>query len=41
MWDVGNYILYGIIKLLQGIGKVGIIVIEMMQTVSLLALVGH
>ena len=40
MWDVGNYILYGIIKLLQGIGKVGIIIIELLQTVSLLALVG-
>ena len=39
MWDVGNYILYGIIKLLQGIGRFGIIIIEMIQTVSLLALV--
>ena len=39
MWDVGNYILYGIIKLLQGIGKVGIIIIELLQSVSLLALV--
>jgi hypothetical protein len=39
MWDVGNYILYGIIKLLQGIGRCGIIIIEMIQTVSLLALV--
>ena len=39
MWDVGNYILYGIIKLLQGIGKFGIIIIELIQSVSILALV--
>jgi hypothetical protein len=39
MWDVGNYILYGIIKLLQGIGKFGIIIIELIQSVSLIALV--
>jgi hypothetical protein len=39
MWDVGNYILYGIIKLLQGIGRFGIIVVELIQHVSLLALV--
>src|SRR6267142_1506012 len=40
MWDVGNYILYGIIKLLQGIGKFGIIIIELIQNVSMLALIG-
>jgi hypothetical protein len=40
IWDVGNYILYGIIKLLQGIGRFGIIIIELIQSVSILALVG-
>jgi hypothetical protein len=38
VYKVGNYILYGIVKLLQGIGKFGIIIIELLQTVSLLAL---
>jgi hypothetical protein len=37
--DVGNYILYGIIKLLQGIGTVGIIIVSVLQNASLLALV--
>ena len=37
--DIGNYILYGLIKLLQGIGKVGIIIVDLLQQVSLLALV--
>ena len=40
IWDVGNYILYGIVKLLQGIGRFGIIIIELIQSVSILALVG-
>jgi hypothetical protein len=40
VWDVGNYILYGIVKLLQGIGRFGIIIIELIQSVSILALVG-
>lgn len=37
--DIGNYILYGIIKLLQGIGRVGIMLINIIQTASLFALV--
>ena len=37
--DIGNYILYGIIKLLQGIGTVGIIIVSILQNASLFALV--
>ena len=37
--DIGNYILYGLIKLLQGIGKVGIMIVDVLQNVSLLALI--
>ena len=40
IWDVGNYILYGIVKLLQGIGKVGLVIVDLLQNVSILALVG-
>jgi hypothetical protein len=39
VFKVASYILYGIIKLLQGIGKFGIIIIELIQSVSILALV--
>jgi hypothetical protein len=39
VYKVATYILYGIIKLLQGIGKFGIIIIELLQSVSMLALV--
>jgi hypothetical protein len=37
--DIGNYILYGIVKLLQGIGRVGIMLVSIIQAASLFALV--
>ena len=40
VWDVGNYILYGIIKVLQGIGKVGLVIVDLLQNVSIVALAG-
>ena len=40
VWDVANYVLYGAVKLLQGVGRFGIIIIELIQSLSLLALVG-
>ena len=40
VFDVGNYILYGMVKVLQGIGKVGLMIVDLLQNASIIALTG-